>query len=71
MKSWIKKLVSHDKFVLSALDQQNDTAAFKSGMGSKTLVNFYITAKGYEYLRFDTSRFTDGGTEMEQDDQDD
>ena len=67
IKTWIKNFISQGKYVLSALDQKNDTAAFKSGIKSKTVSNFYLTARGYEKLGFPTGRFTDGYIENEDD----
>jgi hypothetical protein len=56
---------------VSALDQKADTAAYKQTKISKTVVNFYLTAKGYEKLGFDTDRFTDGNMQDEDEDGDD
>jgi Dyp-type peroxidase family len=58
VKTWIRSFISQEKYVVSAMDQKNDTEAFKQGIKSKTLANFYISAKGYAQLGFDTDIFT-------------
>jgi Dyp-type peroxidase family len=63
--AWIKKFISLEKYVVSALDQKADSAAFKIGKAGKTVVNFYLSAKGYEKLGFNTDKFTDGHIEDE------
>lgn len=70
VKTWIKNFISQEKYVVSAMDQKADTAAFKKGLGSKTVINFYLGAKGYEYLGYDTQRFTNGHIEIEEEDDD-
>lgn len=69
VKTWIKNFISQEKYVVSAMDQKTDTAAFKSGLGSKIVANFYLTAKGYEQLGFNADRFTDGNIENEEEDE--
>jgi len=71
VKTWIKNFISQENYVISAMDQKNDTAAFKNGMTSKTVANFYLTAKGYEQLGFNTDRFTDGNMENEDEEAED
>jgi Dyp-type peroxidase family len=71
-KAWIRNFMSQDKYVVSAMQQKADTVAFKSGLGSKIVVNFYLTASCYEYLGFETDKFTNGYVENEssEDDED-
>ncbi len=70
IKGWIKNFISRDEYVVSAMDQRADTAAFKNGMGSKVVVNFYLTAKGYEKLGYDSNRFSDGNIQVDEDEDD-
>src|SRR5689334_19058749 len=70
IKAWIRDFLSRDEYVVSAMDQIADTAAFKKGLGSKVVVNVYLTAKGYEKLGFDADRFADGNIQAEDDDDD-
>ena len=67
VKEWIKNFISHDEYVVSAMDQKADTAAFKNGMASKVVVNFYLTANGYEKLGYDSKRFSDGNLQADED----
>lgn len=60
VKSWIKHFINKENYVFSAMDQKMDTDAFKNGMKSKTVANFYLSAKGYQQLGFDTDKFTNG-----------
>ncbi|HXL54942.1 MAG TPA: Dyp-type peroxidase [Chitinophagaceae bacterium] len=70
IKTWIKNFVSQEQYVLSAAGQKADTEAFKQGIKSKIVANFYLTAKGYEQLGFDTDKFIEGNMETEDDDSD-
>lgn len=70
IKAWIKNLAWQENYVLSAMDQKVDTEAFKSGLKSKTVINFYLSAKGYEQLGFNTDKFTNGYTETDDDEDD-
>ncbi len=71
VKTWIKNFISQEKYVISALDQKADTEAFKNGIISKTVANFYLSAKGYEQFGLTTDRFTDGNNENEDEEAED
>ena len=71
LKNWITAFVSQSKYVVSAADQKADTDAFKATGVSKTVANFYMSAKGYEKLGFDTDKFTDGHIDTEDADAED
>jgi Dyp-type peroxidase family len=71
VKEWIKAFISKEKYVVSALDQKADSAAFKITKSSKTVVNFYLSANGYEKLGFKTDKFTDGHIDEEDRDEED
>lgn len=71
VKAWIKNFISQKNYVVSAMDQKADTDSFKKSGISKTVVNFYLSAKGYEKLGFDTDKFTEGFTNIDDDENED
>jgi hypothetical protein len=71
---WIKGFISQEKYVVSAMDQKEDTAAFKNGLAGKTVANFYLTASGYKNLGLSVNKFMDNNSfvveeETEEDDE--
>src|SRR5882724_2725409 len=56
ISAWIRNFISQEKFVMSAMDQKVDSAthaanvAANNGIKSKTVANFYLSAKGYDHL---------------------
>ena len=69
--AWIKNFVDQERLVMSALDQKVDSTNHKLGLGSGTVANFYLSAKGYKKLELDPHGFSDVDmdTETEEDDE--
>jgi Dyp-type peroxidase family len=54
----VKQLIHNlAKSVTSALKQEEQTAAFKYRRKSELLTTFHLTARGYGFLRYDTTKF--------------
>jgi Dyp-type peroxidase family len=68
VSTWVKNFISQEKFVISAADQKTDSAAHKNGIKSKTVANFYLSARGYEQLGRNPDKFTGGNADFEAED---
>src|SRR5215210_9300471 len=79
ISTWTRSFISREEFVISAIDQKVDSVAHvanvaaNNGVRSKTVANFYLSAKGYEHLGRsftvdvdDNGEFDDGEIEMEE-----
>jgi Dyp-type peroxidase family len=70
VSTWIRNFISQGKFVISAMDQKIDSAEHKknaaanNGIKSKTVANFYLSAKGYEQLGLTTKGFACGNNDF-------
>lgn len=65
VSAWIRNFINQTRFVISALDQKNDSAEHKANAeagiekNSRTVANFYLTAQGYSQLGLAPENFTD------------